>query len=82
MTTFELQTTRTELKAWIDNLNDESVLDLLHSIKLSTSELKKDWWNELTEREQEDVNVGLKDLEEGNILSSKEFWRKVDRNNG
>lgn len=73
----DLQTTRKELIDWINSLDDSKLLSLLNSIKLSNSDTQKDWWDELSPGQKENIEMGLKDLEEGRTLSSREFWKRL-----
>ena len=66
-----------ELTHWIQTLNDAHLLHLLNSIKLSESNTKVDWWDELTEHQRENIQLGLKDLNEGRTISSQEFWSEL-----
>ncbi len=80
MSTAEFNLLREELAKWVGSLNDSSLLHLLNSIKLSRSSTGGDWWDELNDQERENIRLGLKDLEEGNTLSSEEFWRELGSN--
>jgi hypothetical protein len=73
----ELHTTRQELIDWINSLDDSRLLNLLSSIKLSNTDTDKDWWDELTPSQKENIELGLKDLEEDRTISSKEFWNRL-----
>lgn len=73
----ELQATRQELIDWINSRDDSRLLNLLSSIKLSNTDTDKDWWDELTPSQKENIELGLKDLEEGRTISSKEFWNRL-----
>ena len=68
-----------ELILWIRSLNDSNILNLLNSIKLSTSKSNKDWWDHLTEDQKENIQLGLKDLDAGNTISSNEFWKQLSK---
>ncbi len=78
MNTAELNTTRQELIDWINSLTDTSLLNLLNSIKLSRVDNDKGWWNDLTPSQKENIKLGLKDLDQGNIVTSKEFWQRFN----
>lgn len=80
MSTAEFKMMREELIQWIQSLNDSKLLNLLNSIKLSTSKSSKDWWDELTEDQKDNIRLGLKDLNEGNTLSSEDFWKELRAN--
>lgn len=73
----ELKTTRQELIEWINSLDDSKLLNLLNSIKLSNTNTNKDWWDELTPSQKENIEIGLKDLEEGRTITSREFWNRL-----
>lgn len=66
-----------ELTHWIQTLNDAHLLHLLNSIKLSESNTKVDWWDELTEHQRENIQLGIEDLNEGRTISSQEFWSEL-----
>lgn len=38
---------------------------------------KNDWWEELSTSQKENIKMGLKDLNEGRTISSKEFWNRL-----
>ncbi|WP_158288415.1 hypothetical protein [Mucilaginibacter psychrotolerans] len=42
-----------------------------------TPESEKDWWDDLTDAQKENINVGLEEAEIGNLISSEEFWRRL-----
>ena len=76
MTTAEFNNARQELIQWIGSLNDSSLLNLLNSIRLSRTKSDNDWWNDLTSDQKKNIELGLKDLNEGKTMSSKEFWKR------
>ncbi|MGB6151568.1 MAG: hypothetical protein WBG48_06210 [Pricia sp.] len=77
MSTTELKNMRKELVDWINTLEDGTLLNLLSSVKLSNENVSSDWWAELSEEDKENIDLGLKDYEEGKILSSKQFWKAL-----
>ncbi len=66
-----------ELTHWIETLNDSHLLNLLNSIKLSEADTKVDWWDELTESQKKNIQLGIEDLNEGRTISSQEFWSEL-----
>jgi len=74
MDTAELNNTKKELVTWVKSLTDDSVLGLLNSVKLSVEGKSSDWWEELTDRDRDNILKGIKDFQEGNTMTSKEFW--------
>lgn len=80
MSTAEFNLLREELSKWVGSLNDSNLLHLLNSIKLSRGSSNGDWWDSLSEQEKNNIKLGLKDLEEGNTISSENFWKELDSN--
>jgi hypothetical protein len=80
MGTVEFNLLREELVQWVRSLSDSKLLNFLNSIKLSTSNSDKDWWDELTAEKKQNIQLGLKDFNEGSIVSSKEFWKQLRSN--
>lgn len=74
----EYNSTRQELIQWINSLNDASLLNLLNSIRMSRKKDEKDWWEGLSISEKENIDLGIKDLNEGRIISSEDFWKRFD----
>lgn len=58
-----------ELIQWLTSLEDLSVVDKIFEIKKKES----DWWNEISEAEKNSIEVGLKDVEEGNTICHDDF---------
>jgi len=73
MSTSEIEEIKSNLIEWIKQLSDPDMLNLLESLRLSTTE--GDWWEELTEVQKQQINEGLEDAENGRVISSEEFWR-------
>jgi len=69
-----------ELSQWINSLNDERMLNLLESIKNSLNQSSEDWWDNLTSTQQSNIQLGMKDVHEGQIISSDTFWRRLRDN--
>lgn len=74
----EYNSTRQELIQWINSLNDTSLLNLLNSIRMSRKKDDKDWWEGLSISEKENIDLGIKDLNEGRTISSEDFWKRFD----
>ena len=80
MGTAEFNLLREELIQWIKSLNDSKLLNFLNSVKLSTANPNQDWWDDLSEEQKQNIHLGLKDLNEGNTISSKDFWDQLRSN--
>jgi len=79
MNTPELNTNRNVLIEWIKNLENEKLLNLLNKIRVSQDNKSADWWDNLSKSEINEINQGLQDIENGETLSSKEFWKTVKK---
>jgi len=75
MSAAEIKKNRTKLISWIEQLSDPNVLDFLNGIMLSNAE--KDWFDELSLKQQNHLNEGLEDMKNGKIVSSEQFWNKL-----
>jgi len=74
MSTAELNKMKLELIRWISSLKDDKYLDLLNSVRISRTE--GDWWDDLSDYEKNEIELGLNDLDDGKRISSEEFWKK------
>jgi tagatose-1,6-bisphosphate aldolase len=75
MSTAELNRKKLDLIAWINKLTDENIINFLEGLKKSKS--KEDWWNELSENQKQMIQNGINDFENGNVISSNQFWKEL-----
>jgi hypothetical protein len=75
MSAAEIKKTRTKLISWIEQLSDPNVLDFLDGIIQSNT--KKDWFDELSLKQQNHLNEGLEDIKNGKVMSSDQFWNNL-----
>ena len=75
MSVAEIQETKTNLIEWINQLSDSAMLFALDSIRLSNSE--GDWWENLSDAQKQHINEGIEDEENGRLMSSEEFWKRL-----
>ena len=71
-----IQNQKMELIQWLTTLNDESVIQKL--IDLRNNQLK-DWWNELSNAEIESIEKGIKDADNGNLVSHSEVRKTYEK---
>lgn len=74
-TSVDIDRTKLDLIAWINQLSDINVLSFLEALRKSRS--KKDWWNGLSKKQQDNILKGLEDAENGRVLTSNEFWQEL-----
>ncbi|MFD2144581.1 hypothetical protein [Mucilaginibacter antarcticus] len=75
MSIAEIKQTKTNLIAWIEQLSDTKMLSVLESIK--NSKTNGDWWEDLSVSQRENIDDGIRDVEEGRTVSSTEFWNRL-----
>jgi len=66
-----------EITDWVQSIDDQHLLNLLSTIKVSTKNIDQDWWEELTENQKENIRLGMQDFEEGKMMSSEQFWENL-----
>lgn len=75
MSVAEVHKTKSNLKAWIDQLSDTNMLSMLDGVRvLNTGSTS---WDDLTEYQKENINAGLDDIKHGRVMSSAEFWDQL-----
>ena len=75
MSSAELNQKKLDLIAWINRLSDENIIEFLDGLKRSKS--KDDWWDGLSENQQKILQNGIDDIENGNVISSTQFWEAL-----
>jgi len=75
MSVAEVKETKTNLKAWIDQLSDVNMLNMLEGVRILNAD--KTSWNDLSEYQKENINAGLDDIKNGRVMSSEEFWQQL-----
>ena len=75
MSVSEIVETKTNLKAWIDQLSDNDMLEMLEGVRVLNTD--KEAWDDLSEYQKESINAGLEDIKHGHVMSSEEFWNQL-----
>jgi len=75
MSVAEIKQAKLNLIAWIEQLSDTTTLAFLEGLKESKS--GKDWWDDMSEAQRQNINEGLRDAQEGRTVSSVEFWKRL-----
>lgn len=74
----DIKSEKQNLIDWISSLEDEEVIETIKDFKESYFS-KKDWWNEISEEEKNSIDRGLKDAEEGRLISYEQFKNKYKK---
>ncbi|MDP2363877.1 MAG: hypothetical protein Q8M94_08925 [Ignavibacteria bacterium] len=75
MSTAEINEIKLNLISWINRISDSDLISFLEGIRNSRS--KGDWWDELSAEQKKIIQSGLFDAEKGNLVSSRQFWKKL-----
>lgn len=80
MSSAEINQKKLNLIAWINELSDVDFITLLDGLRQTKSE--EDWWNEISADQKELIKRGLDDVEQRRVMSSSEFWKRVNNDQG
>lgn len=76
MKTTDLNEIKLDLIDWIDKLSDTDLIQFLDGLRISRAQ--NDWWEELPIDQKKEILAGLKDADEGKLMDSKMFWKKLN----
>lgn len=71
-----IQSKKLELIQWLSTIEDLSVLNKIIALKKQEN---KDWWNSISENEQQSIEKGLKDAEAGKLNSHSKAKQLYDK---
>ena len=59
----------------------ETIKQILKAIEVDFVEdtVENDWWNEISDAEKKSIEIGLKDIEEGRVISHEEVMKSFGR---
>ena len=72
------QILKSEILSWVSQINDNSTLFTLKSIKDSFNS-ENDWYDDLTFEQIDSIKKGEHDIKLGKIFSNEEFWSFYDK---
>ena len=72
----KLSSKKIELIQWLSTLNDESIIEKI--VKLRDSE-KSDWWKELSKKEKQSIEQGIKDADAGKLNPHSEAKKRYEK---
>ena len=65
-----------ELIQWVSTLEDGTIIKKLIKLRNETT---KDWWDELSDDEKAEIQIGLKQIEQGEIVIHEEVMKVFDK---
>ncbi|WP_445908878.1 hypothetical protein [Yeosuana sp.] len=71
-----IETTKLELMHLLLQTQKESLLKKLKSV---FEEEQVDWWNEMSENEQEEIKTGLKQADNGEYVDNEIVMKRFDK---
>lgn len=76
MSTIEL---KNKLHSLIDSIGDSEKLKAILTLLKGNSESTIDWWDELTNEQKENVDIGLAELDNGEGIPHEEVMKSVNQ---
>ena len=70
----DIQASKLELVKLIVNIDNKKIIDKVLTIIKSERE---DFWLELSQKEKKEIQIGIKQLDEGERISWEDFQKKV-----
>jgi hypothetical protein len=67
---------KADLFKYIDEINDKSILSALLNLLSSKRQNKKDFWDELSEKQRAEILQAIQDLDNGHSYSFKDIAAK------
>jgi len=64
-----------ELIEWLTKLKDIETLNYLKTVKESSYK-NNDWWNDLTKQQLQGIQRGLRDIDEGRVISHEDIKKR------
>jgi hypothetical protein len=70
----DLQTAKIELTKLILSIENPTIIEKIKDLLINET---SDFWSEMTKEEKDELKLGIKQLNEGQRISFKDFLRKV-----
>ena len=75
MSIAEIEKTKSDLIQWIEGLKDTNMLTMLDGVRESNT--REDDWDALPDSWKHHILEGVRQAENGEVVSSEEFWRRI-----
>ena len=67
---------RSDLHNIIDKITDRKVLQAVKTLLSNKAIVKSDWWDNITEEERKEIELGLAEAERGEVIPHKDVMEK------
>ena len=75
VTIMNIESTKLELMQLLLQTQKESLLEKIKTV----FEEEPDWWSEMSKEEQEDIQVGLAEADQGNYIPNETVMKRFDK---
>jgi len=72
----DIQSEKLQLIQWLTQLNDAQLIKKLVAFKAN---VQKDWWDEISEEERNEIREGLAQADRGELKSHKQVMAKYKK---
>jgi predicted transcriptional regulator len=72
----DIQAEKLQLIEWLAKLKNTNVLKRFIALK---NEQEKDWWDELSEEEKKEIEVGIAQADRGEVISHKQVMNRYKK---
>lgn len=72
----DISAEKIDLIQWLSALTDEHIIQQIKSIKAKSS---TDWWNEISEKERQEILEGISQADRGELTPNEEVLRKYSK---
>jgi len=70
---------RANLHNMIDKISDKNILKALRTLLYENAASKADWWNTISQEEQEEIEQGLSEADRGEVISHEEVMKRYKK---
>ncbi len=78
-----MKTSKAEIKnklyKLITETDDENILSRVQDYLITLKSKNVDWWDTISDQEKDAIDIGLKQIENGEAIPHEEVKRKVDK---
>jgi len=70
---------RANLHNMIDKISDKNILKALRTLLYEKAASKADWWDTISQEEQEEIEQGLSEADRGEVISHEEVMKRYKK---